>query len=200
MLPIQASDAASVDEGDSIVEYLRSSALSEVIISAELDDCTRTIKRLAKLRELPMAVHFVPIGSGAKILARPSFRIGDTVCLELQREPLDRVELLLKRIFDVAFSGLGLILLAPLLIICAVAIKFDSPGPIFFRQKRRGFNGQRFDIWKFRTMTVLENGESICQARPNDRRITRLGRLLRRTSIDVSCHSFGMSCAGLCRW
>ena len=75
-------------------------------------------------------------------------------------------------------------MLVPLLIVTAVAIKLDSPGPILFRQRRCGFNGKLFQILKFRTMTVLEDGETISQASACDQRVTRLGRLLRRTSID----------------
>jgi putative colanic acid biosynthesis UDP-glucose lipid carrier transferase len=74
--------------------------------------------------------------------------------------------------------------LSPLLILIATAIKLDSAGPVLFRQRRRGFNGQQFCILKFRTMSVLEDGQSILQATPDDQRITRLGKLLRRVSID----------------
>jgi lipopolysaccharide/colanic/teichoic acid biosynthesis glycosyltransferase len=77
-----------------------------------------------------------------------------------------------------------LIALLPLLAIVAVAIKLDSPGPILFRQQRCGFNGRSFAIRKFRTMSVLEDGPSIVQARPVDSRVTRIGKWLRRTSID----------------
>jgi putative colanic acid biosynthesis UDP-glucose lipid carrier transferase len=77
-----------------------------------------------------------------------------------------------------------LIALLPLLAIVAVAIKLDSPGPILFRQKRCGFNGRGFPIRKFRTMSVLEDGPSIIQAQFADKRVTRLGTWLRRTSID----------------
>jgi undecaprenyl-phosphate galactose phosphotransferase/putative colanic acid biosynthesis UDP-glucose lipid carrier transferase len=68
--------------------------------------------------------------------------------------------------------------------VTAILIKLDSRGPIFFLQKRDGFNGQTFDIFKFRTMRVLENGPVVTQATRNDPRVTRLGRWLRRSSID----------------
>ena len=66
----------------------------------------------------------------------------------------------------------------------AAAIKLTSSGPVVFYQRRNGFNGQEFVIYKFRTMSVLEDGRAIAQAKPGDTRVTRLGRLLRRTSID----------------
>jgi putative colanic acid biosynthesis UDP-glucose lipid carrier transferase len=66
----------------------------------------------------------------------------------------------------------------------AIAIKLDSPGPVVFRQRRSGFNGRQFQIMKFRTMSVLEDGDSVVQAKPNDNRVTRVGNWLRRASID----------------
>jgi putative colanic acid biosynthesis UDP-glucose lipid carrier transferase len=89
-----------------------------------------------------------------------------------------------KRCIDVLVAGVVLFALLPLLATVAVAIKLDSPGPILFRQQRCGFNGRRFQIRKFRTMSVLEDGSSITQAQLADKRVTRLGRWLRRTSID----------------
>ena len=73
---------------------------------------------------------------------------------------------------------------APLLAIAAIAIRRDSPGPVIFQQRRNGFNGIPFVIFKFRTMTVLEDGPTVTQARPGDPRVTRVGKLLRRSSID----------------
>ena len=73
---------------------------------------------------------------------------------------------------------------SPLLLIAALAIKLDSPGPVLFKQKRNGFNGRTFTILKFRSMRVLEDGEIIQQATRDDPRVTRLGRWLRKTSID----------------
>ena len=89
-----------------------------------------------------------------------------------------------KRVIDVVGSLTGVIMLLPLMVITAVLIKIDSPGPVLFRQKRCGFNGRTFNIFKFRTMSVLEDGPKICQASKSDIRVTRLGRWLRRTSID----------------
>jgi len=77
-----------------------------------------------------------------------------------------------------------LVALAPLFAAVAILIKLESAGPLIFHQHRKGFNGQEFTIFKFRTMKVLENGRVIPQARRNDTRVTRIGRILRATSID----------------
>lgn len=88
-----------------------------------------------------------------------------------------------KRAFDVVVSAGALILFAPLLLLIALIIRLDSRGPAIFRQERGGFNGKPFLIWKFRTMTVMEN-RGIVQARPGDVRFTRLGAFLRGSSLD----------------
>jgi lipopolysaccharide/colanic/teichoic acid biosynthesis glycosyltransferase len=86
--------------------------------------------------------------------------------------------------FDAAVAALALFLLAPLLAIVALLIRLDSPGPALFRQTRTGLNGRAFLIYKFRTMQVQENGAVVAQARRGDARLTRLGGLLRSTSLD----------------
>jgi putative colanic acid biosynthesis UDP-glucose lipid carrier transferase len=90
----------------------------------------------------------------------------------------------LKRLVDVTGAAAGLIFLAPVLLLVAIAIRFESQGPIFFRQRRTGRAGVVFHIYKFRTMTVTEDGPNIVQAAQNDPRITRIGGFLRRSSID----------------
>ena len=91
---------------------------------------------------------------------------------------------LAKPLLDYALAGIGLIALAPFLAVVALAIKLDSPGPVFFRQRRYGQNNRIFRIFKFRTMTVAEDGQVVVQAKRNDVRVTRVGRFLRRTSLD----------------
>lgn len=185
VLDAEAPDVEVDEEVAQIVSYLHESPeVEEVLVTAELDHCSKLIKRLAPLRDLAITVTYVPSGAGLKILTRPSRRLGEAMCIELQRKPLNALELALKRVIDIVVAATALIVLSPLLILIAAAIKLDSAGPVLFRQRRRGFNGQQFSILKFRTMSVLEDGQSILQATPDDHRITRLGKLLRRVSID----------------
>jgi Undecaprenyl-phosphate glucose phosphotransferase len=139
---------------------------------------------LNALAVIPVSVHLVPDESAARFLNNPISNVGSTWTAELRRAPLTRAERAAKRFFDLSLASLALIGLAPLMLITALLIKLDSSGPVIFRQKRNGFNGQAFDIFKFRTMHVLENGAEIQQATRNDPRITRLGRWLRQSSID----------------
>lgn len=98
--------------------------------------------------------------------------------------PLSESNRALKAALDYILAGVGLFLLSPLLILIAIAIKLDSPGPVFFRQRRYGQNNRIFRIFKFRTMYVTEDGQHIKQAERNDPRVTRIGWFLRRTSLD----------------
>jgi putative colanic acid biosynthesis UDP-glucose lipid carrier transferase len=139
---------------------------------------------LSQLRVLPIPVNLVPRGPISELLTAQSHMIGDTVSIELQRGPRTLGDRAIKMFMDIVIASAALVILGPLLLMTAIAIKLDSAGPVLFRQRRCGFNGKQFQIFKFRTMSVMEDGDAIAQARPNDPRITRIGHLLRRTSID----------------
>lgn len=139
---------------------------------------------LNALNSLAIPLYLLPDESAARFLRTPVVEIGHTWTVALKRLPLSQMELIVKRSFDVLGSFFGLIALAPLLLMTGLLLKLDSRGPVFFRQERNGFNGHSFRIFKFRTMHVLEERGEVRQATVNDKRITRLGRWLRRTSID----------------
>jgi Undecaprenyl-phosphate glucose phosphotransferase len=137
-----------------------------------------------RLQALPLPVLLLPDQSISPLLSRPLRQLGSDFAVEIQRAPLSRPELALKRTLDLLLGGVVLVGLAPLLAAVSLLIKLDSRGPVIFRQRRKGFNGREFAIYKFRTMGVLEDGDVISQAKRNDVRITRVGRVLRATSID----------------
>lgn len=91
---------------------------------------------------------------------------------------------LVKRSVDFSLAFCALLFLAPALLLIALLIKLDSKGSVFFRQRRAGLNNEVFHIYKFRSMTVAEDGEKVTQAKANDQRVTRIGKILRRTSVD----------------
>lgn len=104
--------------------------------------------------------------------------------IEIQRAPLSAAERLVKRMVDFVLALIALIFFVPVMVLTALAIKLDGPGPVIFKQHRRGFNGREFIMYKFRTMTVQENGSSVTQATRDDPRVTKVGKLLRSSSID----------------
>src|ERR1700744_4402144 len=168
----------------SVIEHARGTDIEEVIIAADPKRWSEMEPLAEELRVLPFPITFMPHGTIADIFRRPFHDIGGTVCVELQRGPLSKLEHIIKRAIDLALAGSVLLLLLPLLVLVSIAIKLDSSGPVLFMQQRLGFNGRTFNIRKFRTMSVQEDGLLVVQARANDSRVTRVGRWLRRTSVD----------------
>lgn len=114
---------------------------------------------------------------GISSLARVQF-------IDLQQKPLSGWGRFVKAVEDYAIAAVATVLLLPLLAIVALAIKLDSRGPVIFRQHRHGLDNRVITVFKFRTMHVQPEGDTFRQATRNDRRVTRIGRFLRRTSID----------------
>jgi len=139
---------------------------------------------LERLRIVPIPVSLIPDERILRFLTQTAETVEAPWVVELKKAPLTRAEAGVKRVFDVVFASLAAVLLLPLMLIVALLIRLDSRGPVLFRQTRNGFNGRSFKIFKFRTMHVLEDDGVVRQATRHDARVTRLGRWLRRTSID----------------
>jgi Undecaprenyl-phosphate glucose phosphotransferase len=172
------------DVADAAIARARATNAGQVLLALSWADTRRRDFLSEKLRVLPLPVRLLPDQAADSIFSRRARQFGSEMLFDLQQAPLSQFNLASKRVVDVTLSMIALLILSPLLLLVSVAIKLDSPGPIFFLQRRRGFNGQDFKIYKFRSMTVLEDGQTISQARRGDRRITRVGRILRSTSID----------------
>ena len=181
---ISDGEAAAGDVIESIISLCRTSDVQEVMLFVDPEHMSNVRWIARRLRVLPLPVTLVPFGTLALLFQRARYDIGDTVAIELQRAALSPIEQGTKRAIDIVLSLLALIVLSPILLAAAIAIRLDSPGPALFRQTRHGFNGRPFRIYKFRTMTVMENGDVVQQAQKSDKRVTRVGRWLRRYSID----------------
>jgi len=137
------------------------------------------------LRSSPLPVRLYPDHKIRDVFRQQAERRFDQrFSITIQRAPMSARERALKRAADLVIATTALVSLAPLLLAVSLAIRLDSRGPIIFRQRRCGFDNCEFLIFKFRTMTVLEDGDSIVQAKPADPRVTRVGKILRRSSID----------------
>ncbi len=137
------------------------------------------------LRVSPLPVRLYPDHKICNVLSlQQERRFEPHFAVTIQRAPLNGWERALKRVMDIVLAAVGLIVLAPLLLLTATLIKLDSRGPVLFRQRRCGFDNREFIILKFRTMTVMEDDGTVVQAKRDDVRVTRIGRILRRTSID----------------
>jgi putative colanic acid biosysnthesis UDP-glucose lipid carrier transferase len=169
---------------DNAISICRTSEIEEVVLFVDPERMSQLRLVAKRLRVLPLPVTFVPLGSLSQLFQRTHNDIGDTVAIELQRAALSPTEQVAKRVVDIVVSLVAFALLSPVMLVVAIAIKFDSEGPIFFRQTRHGFSGRPFGIYKFRSMRVMENGDVVRQAEKRDARVTRVGYWIRRFSID----------------
>lgn len=138
----------------------------------------------AELRRYALNLLYAPASRNRALKFLDVVAIGPNNVLRFVRKPLSNSSVLLKRAMDLVLSLFGLAMLSPLLALVALAIVVESPGPVIYRQERRGFNGEIFLIWKFRSMRVTESGYRMTQAQKDDPRITRVGKLIRASSID----------------
>jgi putative colanic acid biosynthesis UDP-glucose lipid carrier transferase len=137
-----------------------------------------------RLLDRHVAVHWVPDIFSLRLVNHAVSEIAGVPVLTLSETPLIGTRRLGKLVEDVVLSVVLMILLAPVMLVIAVAIKLDSPGPVFFRQARLGWGGKKFHIWKFRSMFVHQESGIVVQAQKSDPRVTRVGAILRRTSLD----------------
>jgi Undecaprenyl-phosphate glucose phosphotransferase len=146
---------------------------------------TETIHRCAEtFLALPVEIHLGPEQILHKFDDVKLSKHGPLASLQLTRRPLSRLEIVQKRVLDLLFAAVALVALTPLIVLIAILIGIEGEGPIFFVQRRYGFNQQPFRIIKFRTMRTLDDGTIVPQAKRDDPRLTRLGRWLRRWNID----------------
>lgn len=169
---------------EDLIAIARNYPVDRIIIALPASSDERITHIFERLSLLPCDVHLCPDIASFN-LNRPSINyIGPLGLLEVQTKPIGEWNRVTKFLLDYIGSMLALIALSPVYLLTALAIKLDSTGPVFFRQRRHGFNHEIIDVLKFRTMSVMENGSEFSQATPNDRRVTRVGKFLRRTSID----------------
>jgi Undecaprenyl-phosphate glucose phosphotransferase len=167
-----------------IIEKCRRLQPDDVLVMATMDQLPATFLLIDALSAIPVTLHLVPMGASELFAIAKLSALGNLTTLRIFNFPLSDVDLFFKRTFDIIASLTGLIILSPLLLIVAAAIKIDSRGPVLFRQKRHGYNNKTISVLKFRTMSTVEDGDSFKQAVKDDPRVTRVGRRLRRSNID----------------
>jgi len=167
-----------------VIAFARGSEIKEIFVAADLQRWSTIRDLIQRLCDLPLPLTLLPDENIVTLFQRTSRRFGSSVGIEFQRAPLSLSERIAKRALDLVVAIVGIVLLTPMFLIIALAIKLDSPGPALFMQTRQGFNSKKFKIFKFRTMTALDDGATIKQAVRGDTRVTNIGTWLRKTSID----------------
>lgn len=167
-----------------LVKEAQAGRVTQIYITLPLRAEDRVKEVLNQLADTTASVYIVPDFFVFELLHSRWTNIGGLPVVSVFDNPFYGVDGLVKRAADLVLATLFLTIAAVPMMLVALAIKLTSSGPVFFRQKRYGLDGREIRVWKFRTMKVCEDGATVTQATRNDDRVTRIGRLLRRTSID----------------
>lgn len=173
------------DNVKEIDECVRRYEPDEIWIGLELTDRATLTGILHVLRHSTANIRLIPDMFTLQVMNHGTSSIMGYSMLDISHSPMQGLNVCFKTVFDYVFAAFALVLISPLLVLIALAIKIDSPGPVIFKQKRHGWNGKIIHVYKFRSMKVhQETGLTITQATRHDPRITRIGAFLRRTSLD----------------
>jgi putative colanic acid biosynthesis UDP-glucose lipid carrier transferase len=165
-------------------DFVRHKSVNIVYITLPISNSPRIRDLLADLRNTTATIYFVPDVFGFDLIQARVVDLNGLPALAICDTPLRGANAWGKRIMDVVLAGAGVVVLSPLLLAVAFGVRLTSPGPALFRQRRYGLNGEQIIVYKFRSMTVRDDGDDVRQASANDQRVTPLGRLIRRTSVD----------------
>lgn len=178
-------DPNVVGEFNDMMAVIDQFEIRTVYFAIPLDQSSLIEDMYFRLLDKHVAVHWVPDIFSMLLVNHSVREIAGLPVLTLSETPLTGTRLLVKATEDFVLSALILLLVSPLMLLIALAVKLDSPGPVFFKQARNGWSGKTFSIWKFRSMYVHQpEAGQVKQATRNDPRVTRVGAFLRRTSLD----------------
>lgn len=167
-----------------VAAYAKTHRVHLIYLSLPMASQPRIKRLLDELKDTTASVYFVPDLFVTDLIQGHTDAVCGLPVISVCDTPLRGPAGMMKRISDVVLAFLILVLISPLLLAIAIAVKLSSPGPVIFRQRRYGLDGEEIVIYKFRSMTVTEDGDVIAQARKSDTRVTPLGALLRKTSMD----------------
>jgi putative colanic acid biosynthesis UDP-glucose lipid carrier transferase len=167
-----------------IAAYVKTHHVDLMYITLPMASQPRILKLLDELHDTTASIYFVPDIFLFDLIQARMDTIGGIPVLAACETPFYGINGLIKRASDIVLASVILALVLPVMLVIAIGVKLSSHGPVLFRQRRYGLDGKEIVVYKFRTMTVLEDGNVIRQATRNDRRVTRFGAFLRQFSLD----------------
>lgn len=165
-------------------DFVRGNAITHVYLAMPISTAPRIEELLRELRDTTASVYFVPNIFAFDLVQARCVEINGMPAFSICDSPLQGMSGICKHVFDLTLAAAALLLTWPVLLAIALAIKVSSKGPVLFKQRRYGLHGEEILVYKFRTMTVCEDGSIVAQATKHDQRVTPLGAILRRMSLD----------------
>jgi putative colanic acid biosynthesis UDP-glucose lipid carrier transferase len=169
---------------EALADYCRTHRVDVIYIALPMASQPRILKLLDVLRDTTASIYFVPDIFVFDLIQARVDSIGGLPVVAVCETPFTGLDGVMKNLSDFVLAFLILVMISPLLLAVAIGVKLSSPGPVLFRQRRYGLDGRKIVVYKFRSMTVAEDGDVVRQATRNDARVTRFGAFLRRTSLD----------------
>jgi len=167
-----------------LAEYAKKHRVDLIYVALPVASQPRIMKLLDELHDTTASVYFTPDIFMFDLIQGRMDSIGGIPVLAVCETPFSGMNGVVKRASDIVLASIILVLISPILAAIALGVKLSSPGPALFRQRRYGLDGREIVVYKFRSMTVTEDGPVVRQATRNDSRVTKLGAFLRRTSLD----------------
>ncbi len=164
--------------------FVKENRIQYIYLSLPMASQPRILHVLDELKDTTASIYFVPDMFITDLIQGRSGTVCGTPVISVCESPFTGSNGIIKRASDIVLSLLILTVISPLLLLIAVAVKFDSPGPVIFKQRRYGLDGEEILVYKFRSMRVCEDGDTIPQAQKDDNRVTRIGAFLRKNSLD----------------
>ncbi|SHH12064.1 putative colanic acid biosysnthesis UDP-glucose lipid carrier transferase [Massilia sp. CF038] len=180
----QMSQAPFLGKMADAAVYVREQGINMIFISQSMSAQPRGRQLLDELQDTTASIYFLPDLVTFDLMQARFDEVGGMPVVAICETPFSGLNSLVKRASDIVLASISLLMLAPVMLSIAAAVKFTSKGPVIFRQRRYGLNGEEIVVYKFRSMSVAEDGARVTQARKGDQRVTRLGAVLRRTSLD----------------
>ncbi|MBW8778684.1 MAG: undecaprenyl-phosphate glucose phosphotransferase [Burkholderiales bacterium] len=165
-------------------EFIEAHGVKDVFITLPLTSQPRIQSLLESLQNTTASIHFVPDIFGVSVIQGRLEDMGGVPVVGLMVAPFTGINGFIKRVSDIVLSTLILLMISPILLVLAIGVKMSSPGPVIFRQRRTGLDGEIIEVYKFRSMRTTDDGAVVKQATRDDPRITPFGALIRKTSLD----------------
>ena len=195
--PVAQAGLAKLGSVDELVEFARRTRVDLVIFSLPISAEGRILEMLKKLWVLPVDIRLSAHSNKLRFRPRAYSYLGNLPVLDVFDRPITDWDVVMKWLFDRIVGGLALLALSPIMLLIAIAIKLDSRGPVLFKQKRYGFNNEKIEVYKFRSLRADQTDVNANKlVTRDDPRVTRVGRIIRKTSLDELPQLFNVVLAG----